>query len=716
MCTQLKVRNGKPFPQGATVSSAGVNFSVFSRHATKIILDIFEDEHSSKPTFSYVYDNVKNRTGDIWHVFIEGLKAGALYLYRVEGPFEPEKGHRFNKNTYLLDPYAKSLTSASIFKNLPKNYAPPVDKLDIEFGTLIDATNFPKCVVIDDDEFDWEGDKPLNFPLRKSVLYETHLKGFTASESSGVSAPGTYKGLTEKIPYLKELGVTSVELMPIQEFDENENTNINPKNGDRLKNYWGYSTMCFFAPKATFACNQQPGGAVTEFKQMVKEMHKAGLEVILDIVFNHTAEGNENGVTMSFRGFDNSIYYILEDYRKQYYKNFSGCGNTLNCNHPVMRTLIIDCLRYWVLEMHVDGFRFDLGSILGRDRTGKLLEDPPVLERIAEEPVLRHTKIIAEAWDAGGAYQVGWFPGGRWAEWNDRFRDDVRKFWRGDDRMCNAIATRLTGSSDLYLRDGRKPFHSINFITSHDGFTMRDLVSYNGKHNDDNGEQNRDGSDNNNSYNYGYEGDSSNPHITATRIKQVKNLMMTLLLSQGTPMLLAGDEFFRTQGGNNNAYCQDVPLSWVNWDLKNENADLYRFVRKLIEFRRSHPAFMRPEFFSGNDLTTYNSLPDIVWCDENGNVPDWNKINHFIAFKLNGTQADVLADVDEYDFFLMFNSSQHDVTVVIPPATANKKWYRVIDTSFEAPYDFMSKGEEESLNNQTRYILPARSSAILISR
>ena len=712
---KLTVRNGKPLPHGTTIANNGVNFSVFSRNATEIILDIFEEENSSTPYFSYKFHPTHNRTGDVWHVFIEGLKPGALYLYRVNGPFEPEKGHRFNKNCYLIDPYAKALTNKSIFQNLPKNYTPAKDKMDIEFGTLYDAANFPKCVVIDDDDFDWEDDKPLNFPLRKSVLYEAHVKGFTASSTSEVSKPGTYAGLIEKIPYLKELGVTSVELMPLQEFDENENTNINPKNAQPLKNYWGYSTIAFFAPKAGYAYDKTPGGAVREFKEMVKAMHKAGLEVILDIVFNHTAEGNENGVTLSFRGFDNSIYYILEDYRKQYYKNYSGCGNTLNCNHPVMRTLIIDCLRYWVCEMHVDGFRFDLGSILGRDRTGKLLEDPPVLERIAEDPVLRHTKIIAEAWDAGGAYQVGWFPGGRWAEWNDRYRDDVRRYWRGDDRMCNALATRLTGSADLYLRDGRKPFHSINFVTSHDGFTLRDLLSYNGKHNDDNGENNRDGSDNNNSYNYGYEGDSTNPQIVATRKKQAKNIMLTLLLSQGTPMLLAGDEFFRTQKGNNNAYCQDTELSWIDWKLKSENNGLFRFTRKLIDFRLKHPAFMRPEFFLGGDLS-YNSLPDITWFDETGKVPDWSKINHFIAFRLDGSKADIFSDIDDNDFYLMFNSSTHDITVTIPPSIGNKKWYRVIDTSIEEPNDFLPSGEEEFLPNQSKYILPARSAAVFLSR
>lgn len=705
---------GKPMPHGATIVNDGVNFSVFTRNGTSVILDIFQNPEDENPCFSYTFDPKINRTGDIWHVFLKGLKAGALYLYRVDGPFNPEKGHRFNKNTYLLDPYAKSFTDCSVFANLPPDYVTPVDKIDILTGKPHSAKGFPKCVVIDDDEFDWQGDRPINYPLRQSVLYETHLKGFTADPSSGVKNPGTYKGLIEKIPYLKELGVTSVEFLPIQEFDEYENTNVNPKNGERLKNYWGYSTIGFFAPKASFSSDRTPGGAVREFKEMVREMHKNNLEVILDIVFNHTAEGNEHGITLNFRGFDNSIYYVLEDNHKQYYKNYSGCGNTVNCNHPVVRTLIIDCLRYWVCEMHVDGFRFDLASILGRDRNGRLMEDPPVLERIAEDPVLRNTKIIAEAWDAGGAYQVGWFPGGRWAEWNDRYRDDIRRFWRGDDFLANAAATRLTGSSDLYLRDGRKPFHSVNFITSHDGFTLNDLVSYNGKHNDENGENNRDGSDNNSSYNYGFEGPTSNKAIEKLRTKQIKNIMATMLLSQGTPMLLGGDEFRRTQNGNNNAYCQDSPMTWINWNLKETYSEVFRFVKYAIEFRLRHPAFRRPEFFQGQDYA-YNTLPDILWFGEDGKAADWSKINHFIAFRLDGRYAETLSDVDDNDFYIMMNSSCQDKTVKIPPAIDGKKWYRVVDTSLPSPGDFLPAGEEEMLNRSV-YVLPARSVAVLLSK
>ncbi|OJF77385.1 MAG: glycogen debranching enzyme GlgX [Treponema sp. CETP13] len=706
---------GDPLPFGTQVRTHGVNFNLFSRNATSVTLDIFATENDSEPAISYCLDPVKNRTGDIWHVYVRGLKANALYLYRVDGPFNPKKGHRFNKNTYLLDPYAKELTVASIFENIPYGYAAPQDKMDVMLSKLPDAKNFPKCVVIDDNDFDWQGDKSLNYPLRQSVLYEAHLKGFTQSETSGVKNPGTYDGLIEKIPYLKELGVTSLELMPIQEFDEYENSNINAKNGERLKNFWGYSTISFFAPKATFASDKSAGGAVREFKRMVRELHKNKIELILDIVFNHTAEGNENGVTINFRGLENSVYYILEDTVKEYYKNYSGCGNTMNCNHPVVRTLIIDCLRYWVTEMHVDGFRFDLGSILGRDQNGNLMENPPVLERIAEDPVLRNTKIIAEAWDAGGAYQVGWFPGGRWAEWNDRYRDDVRRFIRGDDFFATAAATRITGSSDLYLRDGRKPFHSVNFITSHDGFTLNDLVSYNTKHNENNGEENRDGSNNNYSYNYGYEGQTSNPKIEKLRNKQIKNMFLFLVVSQGTPMILAGDEFRRTLFGNNNAYCQDNEINWINWNNRNTYSEIFRFVQKAIAFRLRHPAFRRPEFFCGQDLS-YNSLPDIAWFDENGKIPDWTKLNHFLACRLDGSHAEILNDIDDNDFYIMFNTSEKDITVKLPEPGFSKNWYRVVDTSLSCPLDFLLEGEEEMLQPQDTYVLPTRSCALLLSK
>jgi glycogen operon protein len=471
--------------------------------------------------------------------------------------------------------------------------------------------------------------------------------------------------------------------------------------------------VAFFAPKGSYSSDRSPGGQVREFKEMVRELHKAGLEVILDIVFNHTAEGNEMGPTFSVRGLDNSIYYMLDE-NKRYYKNYSGCGNTVNCNHPVVRTLIIECLRYWVVEMHVDGFRFDLGSILGRDQYGRLLENPPTLERIAEDPILRHTKILAEAWDAGGAYQVGWFPGGRWAEWNDRYRDDVRRFWRGDSKLMRHLATRISGSSDLYLRDGRKPFHSINFITSHDGFTLKDLVSYSYKHNDENGWNNSDGSDNNNSENNGFEGHSLNPAIETIRERLLKNFITTMMVSQGTPMILGGDEIARTQNGNNNAYCQDNETSWYNWSHLKTCSGLFRFVKEAIAFRLRHHGFMRPEFYTGHD-GNYNAIPDISWFDEKGNTPDWDDLADCLALRMDGSKADILADRDDNDFYIMFNAGSRQVSFSICKAPESKKWLRVIDTALSSPDDICLPGAEKPLPYPDIYLVKSRSMVVLLS-
>ncbi|TCW61721.1 glycogen debranching protein GlgX [Treponema sp. J25] len=705
---------GKPLPLGAELTETGVNFALFSRHATGVTLVIFENEQPDSPYEEYILDPHKHKTGDIWHCHLRGLSAGAYYLYRVDGPYIPEKGYRFNPNKLLLDPYAKALTDLSKWDlSTAVAYNPNMPDQDLSFSYLDDRAYQPRCIVID-DTFDWQGDKPLNYPLRFSVLYETHVRGLTIHPSSGVEHPGTYRGVIEKIPYFKELGITALELMPIQEFNEQEIPRINPRTGERLKNYWGYSTVAFFAPKGSYSSDKTPGAQVREFKEMVRALHRAGIEVILDIVFNHTAEGNELGPTFSFRGIDNTIYYMLDE-NKRYYKNYSGCGNTLNCNHPVVRTFIIDCLRYWVVEMHVDGFRFDLGSILGRDQQGRLMENPPMLERIAEDPVLRNTKIIAEAWDAGGAYQVGWFPGGRWAEWNDRFRDDVRKFWRGDPHEVRHFATRLSGSSDLYLRDGRKPFHSINFITSHDGFTLKDLVTYAEKHNEENGEDNRDGHNANFSCNYGFEGPTQNPRIERIRLRQMKNFMATLMLSLGTPMILGGDEFGRTQQGNNNAYCQDNEISWYDWTLLERNRDFFRFVREMIAFRKRHPAFMRPEFFTGKD-GNYNAIPDISWFDEFGNSPDWSTIDKKIAYMLDGSRADIFSDRDDNDFYIMVNASVETVTFKIASPSPGKLWFRAIDTFLDSPHDIENPGYEQLLENQREYPVGDRSIVVLVAR
>ncbi|MCX7025213.1 MAG: glycogen debranching protein GlgX [Spirochaetes bacterium] len=707
------VRPGAPRPFGATPLPDGVNFCVFSRNAGAITLCFFSASNDAKPCFEFRFDPHQNRTGDVWHCFVEGASPGTLYGYRADGPFIPARGHRFNPNLLLIDPYAKAVSGDFIWDLTRACGCDSADPLkDLSKAEFDDAAFVPKSIVVGNG-FDWRGDRPLNYPLRHCILYEAHVRGFTRHPSSGVEHPGTYRGIIESIPRLKELGITSLELLPVQEFDEFENTRINPKTGKSLTQYWGYSTIAFFAPKGMYSSAGALGGQVTEFKEMVRELHAAGIEIILDVVFNHTGEGSELGPTLSFRGFDNAIWYMLGD-DPRYYKNYSGCGNTLNCNHPVVRNFIMDCLHYWVVDMHVDGFRFDLGSILGRDQKGRLLENPPVIEQIAEDPLLRHTKIIAEAWDAGGAYQVGWFPGGRWAEWNDRFRDDVRRFWRGDAYALRNFCTRLAGSSDLYLRDGRKPFHSINYLTSHDGFTLNDLVSYNGKHNEDNGEHNDDGHDSNFSYNYGHEGPISDPKIEMIRERQVKNFLATLLLSIGTPMLLAGDEFRRTQGGNNNAYCQNNETSWLDWSCAQRNEGVHRFSRRLTAFRLAHPAFRRPEFFTGGDAS-FNALPDVAWFAPDGTTPDWARLEQTIGMRIDGSKADIIADRDDNDFFIIFNASTEPVRFAICPPPDHARWCRVVDTNLPSPRDIVERGEEEILMHQDSFIAAPFSLVVLLS-
>ncbi|MBI9099427.1 MAG: glycogen debranching protein GlgX [Spirochaetaceae bacterium] len=705
---------GEPLPFGATVQNEGVNFAVLSRHAISVTLLLFNDADKYVPKAELVLDPYLNKTGDVWHIRVDGIGEGTFYLYKVDGPYDPEKGHRFNRYKVLLDPFAKAITSTGHWDlDKARGYDWDSPEKDLSFSEYDDIMDMPKSIVISDN-FDWQGDRPLNFPLRHSIIYETHVAGLTRDKSSGVKHRGTYKGVTELIPYFKDLGITSLEFLPIMEFDQDSVSRINPMTDEHLENYWGYDPISFFAPKGNYSSSGNNGEQVREFKEMVRELHKEGIEVILDVVFNHTGEGSELGPTISFRGWDNQIYYILSD-DKRFYMNYSGCGNTLNCNHPIVRSLIRSCLHYWVIEMHVDGFRFDLGSILGRDQEGNLMENPPILEGIAEDPVLRNTKIIAEAWDAGGAYQVGSFPGGRWAEWNDKFRDDVRRFWRGDKGMVHNLATRLTGSSDLYLRDGRKPFHSINFVTSHDGFTLYDLVSYNTKHNEANGEDNRDGADNNISFNHGKEGVSHNRKIIALRKRQVKNFHATLMLSLGTPMILGGDEILRTQGGNNNAYCQNNTVSWYDWNLKKENSENYTFLKKLIKFRQRHPAFHRPEFYLGKD-SNFNNIPDITWYDRFGNIPDWEKIGHCLAYRLDGTEADIDSDKDDNDFYLMFNGSIKDHSFTICPPPEGTHWFMSINTALPEGEDIPLFGNEKMIDEQTIYTVKAKSVVVLISR
>lgn len=698
---------GNPLNLGAYPDGDGVNFAVYSKNAERVVLDLFDSPEDKQPSESIELNPEINRTGDVWHIFVKGLKAGSLYLYRVDGPYNPPQGHRFNFNKYLFDPYCKGFTPGSVFRSY--NLQRERGLAGIENGKLSDLSDFPKCVVVDDSDFDWQGDKPLNIPADKTIIYETHLKGFTASGTSGVKNPGTYSGFVEKIPYLKQLGITSVELLPVFEFDENENGNCDPKTGNRLVNFWGYSTIGFFAPKTSYSFDKTPGGTVKEFKTLVRELHKAGIEVILDVVYNHTAEGNEHGYTFSFRGFENSVYYLLPENEKQYYHNFSGCGNSINANHPVVTRFILDSLRYWVSQMHVDGFRFDLAAELCRGQNSGFLQFPFLTNAISEDPILSNTKIIAEPWDCGGGYFVGGFPGGRWSEWNDRYRNDIRRFVRGDEGVSNAAATRIAGSSDLFNHSGRLPTASLNFITAHDGFTMNDLVCYNGKHNEQNGEEGRDGNNDNNSWNHGYEGETSNPKIEKVRIQKLKNFMTCLMISQGIPMFVAGDEFRRTQGGNNNAYCQDNEISWVDWDCLSKNSELFQFTKSVIELRKKHPAFRRKNFFS-------NSKPEIEWYDAEAKNPDWEKMTRFLALKINGSACRHENGSADNDFYFAANTDIYDITLKIPSAPKNKNWYRVVDTSIAGEDSILTSGNEELLSEQVHYVLPASGYLILMAK
>jgi glycogen operon protein len=553
----------------------------------------------------------------------------------------------------------------------------------------------PKCVFTH-EHFHWDNDQPPRHPWSRTVIYETHIRGFTVDPSSGVQNPGTYRGLMEKIPYLKELGVTAVELMPVLEFNENGGTLAHSQTGDLLGDYWGYNPVVFFAPKASYSSSGGAGQQKLEFKEMVQAFHKAGIEVILDVVFNHTGEGNELGPTLCFRGMDNAIFYTLAS-DKRYYRDFTGTGNTINANHPVVRDHILAALRYWVVEMHVDGFRFDLASVLGRDEGGKLLADAPLLERIAEDPILRDVKLIAEAWDAAGAYEVGSFSQRRWAEWNGRYRDDVRRFWRGDDGMLGTFASRICGSADIYTRSGKGPEGSINFITCHDGFTLNDLVSYRFKHNEANGENNRDGTSANFSENYGAEGETADTGIGGLRKRQIKNFFLTLLVSRGVPMLLGGDEIRRTQRGNNNAWCQDNEMSWFDWTCLQRHKEIHRFVRGMIAFRRAHPVLSREQFYTD---------ADIQWLGPSGGLPNWfdHKERAFAcAMQENGHDA----------LLMIFNAGTNGIAFRLPPMPKAVSWRLAVDTSRVAPF---AEGEEPIVDSSKPYSIEARSSAILLAR
>lgn len=672
-----RVSRGAPKPYGASLFRDGINFSIFSKNATSTTLVLFDESDGTQVELAL--DPVVNKTGDVWHILVRNVETGVAYGWRFDR--EPNNNplvHRFDPSQLLLDPYAHAIVGGE------------------EWGLPHGAPRQRKCIV-PPRTFSWDYNQPLNIPLVDSIIYEMHVRAYTKHDSSGVSQPGTFLGLTEKIPYLKSLGITAVELLPVNEFEESDTDRLNPFLGTSLVNLWGYQPINFFSPNASYAVERKNGGAVREFKEMVKAFHQAGIEVILDVVFNHTCEGDERGPMRSFRGIDNSVYYIIDPVTG-HYTNFSGCGNTMNCNHPVVRSMISDVLQYWVTEMHVDGFRFDLASILGRGQDGSVLASPPLLEELANEPVLANTKLIAEAWDAAGLYQVGTFPSwGRWAEWNGRYRDDVRRFLRGDDGVVSSFATRLLGSPDLYLTSAREPYHSINFVTCHDGFTLLDLVSYNEKHNEANGEGNRDGANDNQSWNHGVEGPTENAEINALRLRQQKNFAVVLLLSHGVPMILAGDEIGRTQLGNNNAYCQDNEISWIDWTLTESNAALLRFYRNLIAFRKGSNLVRR---------RTYNSGLKVTWHGVQRFKPDWGERSHSVALELS--------DGDER-LFLIVNAYWGDLIFELPELPFGIRWRRLLDTALESPEDIAEPGESFAVDSQNRYEVTARSVVAFIA-
>ncbi|MEA1949829.1 MAG: glycogen debranching protein GlgX [Planctomycetota bacterium] len=650
-----------PLPYGAILHDDGVQFVVVSRSATAMKVLIYDKVRDREPSEIIDFDPSLNRWGDIWSVFVPGMGSSQLYHFQADGPFDPDHGYRFDSKARLIDPYAKAL--AGHFQAATDGIIRP-----------------PKCVVMDDD-FDWQGDRHICRDLSETIIYELHVRGFTRSRSSGVSNPGTYLGLTEKIPYLQSLGVTAVELMPVHEFPIYDCLGQKPAR----PNYWGYDPLAFFSPHRGYAAGKEPGCQVREFKEMVLAFHKAGIEVILDVVFNHTAEGNQDGPTLSFKGLENRVYYMLNGDGGTY-RNYSGCGNTFNGNHPIVRELIFNCLRHWVHNYHIDGFRFDLASILSRDRHGHLVPNPPVVEAIGEDPLLADTKIIAEAWDAAGAYQVGTFGALRWAEWNGRYRDDIRKFWRCDQHMTGPLATRMAGSSDLYQPGGRRPYHSINFITSHDGFPLNDLVSYDHKHNADNGEDSRDGDNSNYSHNYGVEGPTRRKSIEAIRKRQIRNMMATLLLSQGAPMIVAGDECRRTQRGNNNAYCQDNAISWFDWRLPKKNEELRRFCSALIEFRKSEPTVRQRNFLSGQ-LVRPGGFPDLTWFGPDGKVVDWDHGGPSLMCMLAAAPLEENCTRPNHHILMLCHAGIEPREFCIPEKISHLEWKKFLDTAAEPPED-----------------------------
>ncbi|XAR47988.1 Isoamylase [Bertholletia excelsa] len=678
----FQVFDGSPSPLGATARDGGVNFAVYSSNAVSATLCLMTllDLQEKQVTEQISLDPLTNRTGDVWHVFLKGDFEDMLYGFKFDGKFSPEEGHYYDSSQILLDPYAKAVVSRGDFGVLgPQDDCWPQMACMVPFG---------------EDKFDWEGDLHLQFPQRELVIYEMHVRGFTKHDSSRTKFPGTYLGVVEKLDHLKELGVNCIELMPCHEFNELEYYSYNSVLGDYKVNFWGYSTVNYFSPmiRYSFAGNHGCGrGAINEFKLLVKEAHKRGIEVIMDVVFNHTAEGNEKGPILSFRGVDNSVFYMLAP--KGEFYNYSGCGNTFNCNHPVVRQFIVDCLRYWVTEMHVDGFRFDLASILTRGSslwdavnvygnrikgdsltTGTSLSSPPLVDMICNDPILRGVKLIAEAWDCGGLYQVGMFPHwGIWSEWNGKYRDIVRQFIKGTDGFAGAFAECLCGSPNLYQEGGRKPWNSINFVCAHDGFTLADLVMYNNKHNLANGEDNNDGENHNNSWNCGQEGEFASISVKKLRQRQMRNFFICLMVSQGVPMIYMGDEYGHTKGGNNNTYCHDNNINYFQWDKKEEaSSDFFRFCCLVTKFRHEC------ESLGLNDFPTSERLQ---WHGHSPGMPDWSETSRFVAF--------TLIDSEKGELYVAFNTSHLPVIITLPERPGYT-WEPLVDTGKPAPLDFLS--------------------------
>jgi len=686
MVSFVNIPHGNSYPLGATCYPEGVNFSIFSKNARQIDLLLFEHAEDSEPSEIYKLDPNKNRTFYYWHIFLPGVKPGQRYGYRAYGPTNPTPGDMFDENKLLIDPYARALDGNMIYSR--KAAKSPGNN----FGKAL------KNVVIDPYQFDWEGDSPIQRPYSESIIYELHVGGFTRNPNAGIdeSKRGTFLGLVDKIPYLKDLGITAVELMPVQFFDDQD---AQPG----VSNYWGYSQIAFFAPYSGYGYSNDPVEISNEFREMVKAFHKAGIEVILDVVFNHTAEGGMDGPILSFRGLENKAYYILND-EKNEYLDYSGCGNTINANHSIAKRMIMDCLRSWVTEYHIDGFRFDLASVLSRDELGEPLKNPPVLWEIESDPELAGTKIIAEAWDAAGLYQVGTFIGDRWAEWNGKYRDHVRRFMKGDKGHTSKFASKIMASPDIYNDPGREPNRSIHFITCHDGFTLNDLVSYNQKHNEANLEDSRDGSNTNFSWNCGVEGETFDPYINELRLRQIKNFLTLTFISQGTPMLLMGDEVRRTQWGNNNTYCQDNEVGWFDWNLVEKNKDVLNFVKGLISFTQTKKIFKIEDL-----LATPEDIdePHISWHGTELNKPDWSENSRSLAFTLFHPEANETIHV-------IVNAFWKKLKFQIP-VLEKRKWYKIVDTSAASPHDFNTLGQGAIINRKMLHIMD-RSILVLMAK